>query len=436
MMSLGLATMSSGLYWWLQPSGTPNEQSQYRIDDNDEWQPTDAGSEPNPTISHIRQLHQQQRYTQALSLIHQELSRRDLAPEIRAWLERQQPRLHAHRGWQQLQGQQPQAAIEQFERALNLANEALALKGLATAYWQLKMVWQAEAYARLYHQQQPDDFDGLRLLLEAMESLQDFHGMQQLIESFSSDRLTPAEASWLAATKADLTVKQREFANQQSIHTAYIHLTFHNDLHFHLSDRLLAFLEQTLDDWAVTWQLPYPPQPIEVILYQPTVFSQINHGPQWVSGLFDGRVRLPLGDTNSLATTKVRRLLRHELAHALIHQLTNNQPFSPWLTEGLAQFLECQNGCRTRPPMAFTFLNQRIFETSFLGLDHKTAQKAYVQSLFMVQYLHQKIGPDLISQLIHHQTVSGPAKPNHALKAFGFSFSELYKQSRAAWQEL
>ena len=58
----------------------------------------------------------------------------------------------------------------------------------------------------------------------------------------------------------------------------------------------------------------------------------------WVTGLFDGKIRLPAG--GALPTRReLERILAHEYAHAVVHDLTRGRA-PRWLHEGLAQALD------------------------------------------------------------------------------------------------
>jgi len=77
---------------------------------------------------------------------------------------------------------------------------------------------------------------------------------------------------------------------------------------------------------------------VTVILYDAPQFQEVAHVHAWVTGLFDGKIRLPLGAALP-PRGELERILVHEYAHAAIHDLTRGRA-PRWLHEGLAQALE------------------------------------------------------------------------------------------------
>jgi tetratricopeptide (TPR) repeat protein len=85
-------------------------------------------------------------------------------------------------------------------------------------------------------------------------------------------------------------------------------------------------------------QLGYEPEePVVVILYSRRSYREMG-GPHWSAGLFDGKIRMPVGGLHQV-DAQIRATLHHELVHAFIHaRAGENAP--RWLHEGVAEYME------------------------------------------------------------------------------------------------
>lgn len=81
-----------------------------------------------------------------------------------------------------------------------------------------------------------------------------------------------------------------------------------------------------------------PRERVTVVFYDAAQFQDAVDVHAWVTGLFDGKIRLP-ADGAPAAGRRLERVLVHEYAHAVIHDLTRGRA-PRWLQEGLAQALE------------------------------------------------------------------------------------------------
>jgi len=75
---------------------------------------------------------------------------------------------------------------------------------------------------------------------------------------------------------------------------------------------------------------------IPVVVYTPDKFFEATGAGMHVGGLYDGKIRVPIGPQTEDNDT-LEMLLKHEYTHVVVRLITNNNvPF--WLNEGLAQY--------------------------------------------------------------------------------------------------
>jgi tetratricopeptide (TPR) repeat protein len=160
-----------------------------------------------------------------------------------------------------------------------------------------------------------------------------------------------------------------------------------------IGEDVLARVESHLDaEYARQRDLfggPPLPTPQVVILYSGRKFFSLVSVPDWVSGVFDGKIRVSL-EAGSGFTPEVASVLSHELAHAWIRFLSNDRA-PGWLHEGFAQWCEGRRLPRrdlkaafaSRPALALGELEANLARRS----DFAVARTNYFQALGLVEYL-------------------------------------------------
>lgn len=175
-----------------------------------------------------------------------------------------------------------------------------------------------------------------------------------------------------------------------------------------------------------------PARQFTVTLYTNREFRDVTHAPTWVSALNDGEIRIPIEGVTTM-TPKVRRLLRHELAHSFINALTaGNCP--SWFHEGLAQLHEGSEGLDPYPRLTAAQSDGKLLPLWTLegSLTHYSKEEAllvYSEALAATEYVAVRRGREAHTQLL--RLLAQGRKMDDALKqVIGLDYHEF----QAAWE--
>jgi hypothetical protein len=132
-----------------------------------------------------------------------------------------------------------------------------------------------------------------------------------------------------------------------------------------------------------------------VTLYTEQAFFDVTRAPSWTGAINDGKLRIPVNGLSSL-TPQLARVLKHELSHTFINQISSNR-CPPWLNEGIAQLLEPRSLNGEGHQIASLFKTQQYIplnalEGSFLRFSGTQAYIAYGESLAAVSYINDAYG--------------------------------------------
>src|ERR1700732_148102 len=231
---------------------------------------------------------------------------------------------------------------------------------------------------------------------------------------FACDRTKEAIASWKHSLelRPDSAVQQflAKAQREESVETDFAQReSSHFVLHYEgkqtsemLRGQILTALESDYDDLVRDLGTP-PRDNILVTLYTEQAFFDVTRAPSWTGAINDGKLRIPISGLTSV-TPELARVLKHELAHSFINQLSAGR-CPPWLHEGIAQLLEPKSLGGSGHQLAQLFKAQRniplnMLEASFQSLSGSQAYLAYAESLAAVSYINDTNGMSDIQRIL------------------------------------
>jgi tetratricopeptide (TPR) repeat protein len=135
--------------------------------------------------------------------------------------------------------------------------------------------------------------------------------------------------------------------------------------------------------------------PQVVVLYGGREYFSLVSIPDWVGGVFDGKIRVSM-DPGQGVTPALEGVLSHELAHALVRSVSSDRA-PGWLHEGIAQWLEGKRISARELHEAFSSGRKPASLSEMDGSlgrrsDRATARALYAEALGLVEYLIQTHG--------------------------------------------
>lgn len=146
-----------------------------------------------------------------------------------------------------------------------------------------------------------------------------------------------------------------------------------------------------------------PHDNIAVFLFTQQDYFDVTRAPAWTGAVNDGKLRIPIRGVDSV-TPELARVLKHELAHSFISQMSANR-CPQWLHEGIAQVLEPKDlGSRGHRLQQLFAVQQEIpfnaLEAGFMQFSTPEAMLAYDESLAAVEYITDSYGVSELSRIL------------------------------------
>jgi tetratricopeptide (TPR) repeat protein len=260
-------------------------------------------------------------------------------------------------GGSEARGAEIRRLLKEGTEALERKDYAAAMRAFEDAIGMDPSVSQARVGAAVANIALGRDEAALALVLDGLnrdagcadlhEILGDLRNRQEMVEDAlrawsDAFRIAPNDRLREKITKAERELHAGR--GYSFVATPHFNLRHDTEREPGLQSAVEDFLEDKYRELADVFRHA-PSQPITVLLYPNQQFRDVTQAPDQVVGLYDGKIRVPLGGLHRLGES-AQRVLAHELTHAFVYSLTRgNCP--RWLHEGIAQRMEGRTLTRT-----------------------------------------------------------------------------------------
>lgn len=222
---------------------------------------------------------------------------------------------------------------------------------------------------------------------------------------------------------------KRELAVENTMDRGYssrFTISYDGDSKSHLAGDILSSLEEAYSNVGRDLST-FPTGRITIILYTNKDYKTVTAGPDWSGGMYDGKIRLPIGGAQELSA-QLKSVLFHEYTHVVVQEITHgNCP--TWLNEGLA---ELQGRKIYNHPMSElgksvksgAYLPFNKLETGFTSMGTREASLAYQQSYSLVNFMVTAYGWPKVSEILANlgKGLNSEEAVKKALGDFGLDF--------------
>jgi tetratricopeptide (TPR) repeat protein len=169
-----------------------------------------------------------------------------------------------------------------------------------------------------------------------------------------------------------------------------------------------------------------------VVLYSGRAYFSLVSVPDWVGGVYDGKIRVSVepGSGDASASSAV---LTHELAHAVLRQAAGERA-PGWLHEGYAQWSSGRRLPLRELPAALAggeASSAAALESSLHGpLDRRAARSVYAQTLSLLEHLVDRRGEAALLCVIA-KLGAGASIEEALVEETGWSLEEFF----ASWKK-
>ncbi len=265
----------------------------------------------------------------------------------------------------------------------------------------------------------------LFLLGELYYSTGELYRARQVLEEASARRPEDVRiADLLQRVNRELPVEERMVSTQGGNFS----VACDGDLNENLGDEILDVLEDAYNELGSAFGY-YPSVQVPVLVYSREVYDRLTSAPAWSGGVYDGKIRIPVGGITHLPP-HLKALLYHEYSHVLVHFMARGR-IPLWLNEGLAEVAGRRFFTPPVAEMPLPFIEWSRLEQTFEGLDEDLIRSAYYQSYLMVAYLIDRYGRHTLNDLVVEAARTGDI--DLAVKGVYGHFQVDYQVLQAEW---
>ncbi|HZV83035.1 MAG TPA: tetratricopeptide repeat protein [Geobacteraceae bacterium] len=208
----------------------------------------------------------------------------------------------------------------------------------------------------------------------------------------------PAASGLAAKVRRELDVEK----SMDKGYSSRFVISYDAEVRSHLAGDILSALEDAYSTVGRDLSL-FPAMRIPVILYTRKDYRTVTSGPDWSGGLYDGKIRLPVGGADQLSE-QLKGVLYHEYTHVVVQEITHgNCP--TWLNEGLAE-LEGRKifnqslGELGKAAKQSQYIPFNRLEKGFTDLASREAALAYQQSYALVNFMVSSYGWPKVGEIL------------------------------------
>ena len=294
----------------------------------------------------------------------------------------------------------PGRATELLERAYGLDVEnGLALAELTLADVRLENFDAAAFYLRLAEQQSarspPEIYRVLGEVYDSLHRLEDAALAWEQYQRLGGD--DPQILQQLARVRREQSVA----AGQNSLSGEEFSFYWDPSIPEATVTRVAQRLSADYVEQAEFFGTRLPASQV-VVLYAGRAYFSLVSAPDWVSGVFDGKIRVSVDPDGGL-TGDLAAVLSHELAHAFVRYASAD--LAPgWLHEGLAQWWEGKRITRSEIHDLFKKRSPRTLAEMEGNLarrgDRAAARANYAEALAVIEYLMERHGAGSVACVV------------------------------------